>query len=100
MSNRVVCSKGCCFECDECSKKTGMSLLCESCYHRRYICSLGHRNKPPLGVMPKDIWQKKKNQERIRELTRALHDYKKYGAHAKQEWRDELVDLILEEYDN
>ncbi len=46
--------------------------------------------KPPLGVMPKDIWIEK----RIQELSRAIHEYTNQGLNENiGEWINELRDL-------
>lgn len=99
MSHRVLCSSGCCFECDECSKKTGMSLLCADCLRRRDVCT-SRNKKPPLGIKPKYVWKIQVRRERIKELIEAMQRYRKADRLLKEEWKDELVDLILEENDD
>jgi hypothetical protein len=53
----------------------------------------GYIIKPPLGVMPKDIW----NHSRMCDLSRAIHEYIYEGYHDKEcvkEWIIELYGLL------
>ena len=43
--------------------------------------------KPPLGVMPEDIWHWK----RCHELSRAIYEYFEAGMIPRQKWMDELA---------
>lgn len=36
---RVLCSNGCCFECEECSRKPGSPTLCKECLNLRATCA-------------------------------------------------------------
>lgn len=36
---RILCSKGCCFECESCSAKPGSPTLCKSCLELRDLCN-------------------------------------------------------------
>jgi len=47
--------------------------------------------KPPLGVMPKDIWEYK----RMAELSRAIHEYTEFGnLEATVKWVNELKNML------
>lgn len=50
-------------------------------------------NKPPLGVIPRDIWR----WQRIKELTRALYEYSTYRLEPMLKWSKELTLLLKEE---
>jgi hypothetical protein len=48
-------------------------------------------NKPPLGVVPKAIW----DELRIRELSRAIHEHTQIGNYEPiKEWVEELQELL------
>ena len=48
-------------------------------------------DKPPIGVMPKDIWEYK----RIVELTRAIREYTEFGdLETAAEWVNELKNML------
>jgi hypothetical protein len=50
--------------------------------------------KPPLGVMPRDIYEL----QRVQELTRALYDYSRYeelDLELMLKWADELDDRLF-----
>lgn len=38
-ARRVLCSRGCCFECDHCSQKPESPILCWRCLSRRSQCA-------------------------------------------------------------
>ena len=46
--------------------------------------------KPPLGVMPKEIWIEKRKLD----LSRAINEYVAARIPFKHEWIDELKDLV------
>jgi hypothetical protein len=54
---------------------------------------VGKRTKPPLGVIPRDIFLKK----RCDDLGRAITEYYQYdGTFGKVEWVNELNELLIE----
>lgn len=54
MANRVLCTNGCCFECDECSSKPGSPVLCQDCIQRRDECWKKHAGEKPN---PSPMWK-------------------------------------------
>lgn len=53
--------------------------------------------KPPLGVMPAEIWREQMGllvRDRQRDLARAIHEYLSEDLSPKQEWINELNDLL------
>ncbi len=48
--------------------------------------------KPPLGVMPKQIWQEK----RLSELLRAMYEYNLEGRTIHLDWMEEAHQLLSE----
>lgn len=49
--------------------------------------------KPPIGVMPRQLWQ----ETRVQDLTRAIHEYIKEGRFQPAEkWVMELAELLPE----
>lgn len=49
--------------------------------------------KPPLGVMPRDIW----NHKRWTELSNAMQRYLEAGKPVPKEWMDEYIELCEED---
>lgn len=45
--------------------------------------------KPPLGIMPRTIWEEK----RKKDIVEAMNRYVNEGAHIPHDWIDELYDL-------
>lgn len=62
------------------------------------ICELpeldvSQSKKPPLGVMPRDIW----NHKRWTELSEAMQRYLEAGKPVPKEWMDEYIELCEED---
>lgn len=45
---RVLCARGCCFECESCSAKPGSPILCQNCLELRRLCALTQNGWRPL----------------------------------------------------
>jgi hypothetical protein len=52
----------------------------------------GIKPKPPLGIMPRNIW----NLKRIDDLNNAINRYYEAGFKVPMEWLEEYNDLIVE----
>lgn len=55
-------------------------------------------SKPPLGVMPRRIWEDKKIQERTKELQDAIKRYVDAGLSYPREWKNELEEYSCRGY--
>lgn len=76
---------------EEYGKALGLEGPSEDC--SAATCSpIAFETKPPLGVMPKNIWQWK----RCQELARAIHQYFDAGMTPSQIWIEELSELFPE----
>ncbi|MDD9148144.1 hypothetical protein OYT88_06230 [Sporolactobacillus sp. CQH2019] len=52
--------------------------------------------KPPLGIMPKNIWL----QQRLDDLLEAIDRYYAAGYEPRKEWQDERNELFFKLYRN
>lgn len=52
--------------------------------------------KPPLGVMPKQIWIETITNRRFEDLQRAIGEYLNQGLIIKPEWIEEYNELVKE----
>jgi len=53
-------------------------------------------NKPPIGIMPKDIWEYKVKEQRLKDVMDAIDRYEKAGLEPLKEWYVEYAKLSLE----
>ena len=51
------------------------------------------KRKPPLGLIPRHLWQNKKNAERLNDVSEAIGRYVKAGLRIPIEWLEEYQDL-------
>lgn len=56
-------------------------------------------NRPPLGVIPKDIYHKKVDQQRLRDLQDAIARYYNADLPIDIEWIKEYNELITKRYE-
>ena len=64
------------------------------CLYNDVSCSYAYRpqiisKKPPLGVMPRDIWDRKRQEE----LTEAMARYLEAGKRILKEWLEEYNEI-------
>lgn len=52
--------------------------------------------KPPLGITPKYIWERKIKEERLHDLLAAMDRYEKEGLRIPIEWNREYLELTTE----
>ena len=55
---------------------------------------VGSAVKPPLGVCPKDIWERNNRVDRLNEVRGAIARYYDAGLKIKTEWVEEYNELI------
>lgn len=53
-----------------------------------------NNKKPPIGAIPKWVWDNKCNEERYNELCRAISEYYNAGMEIRIEWIVEYNELI------
>jgi hypothetical protein len=73
----------------------GRSFNCPGCKDKDECVEYVNENvkpKPPLGIMPRHIW----NMKRIENLNDAINRYYEFGLKIPIEWIEEYNDLIVE----
>jgi len=53
-------------------------------------------SKCPIGIMPKDIWEWKVKEERLKSILSAMERFEKANVDIPKEWYKEYLDLTLE----
>lgn len=53
-----------------------------------------NRKKPPLGIVPKYIWEEQVNIQRFNEVCRAISDYYNAGLEINIEWIQEYNEFV------
>jgi uncharacterized protein (UPF0335 family) len=52
--------------------------------------------KPPIGIMPKHIWEYKVKEERLKSILSAMERFEKENKQIPNEWFSEYLELTTE----
>lgn len=69
------------------------SKICQDCYNTLHEYKRIYYNKPPLGLVPYNIWVA----ERINEIKLAIDRYKDENLQIPTEWLEEYNKLVKED---
>lgn len=65
----------------------------ELCSNSVFVSRPVQMNKPPVGLMPKNIWIEQMQAQRRNEITAAMQRFIKAGKDIPNEWLQELIEL-------
>lgn len=52
---------------------------------------MNDNEKPPIGLMPSEMWEKQITQDRVTEILHAIDRYYRAGVEVPSAWIDELI---------